>query len=66
MCAECGHFDVSVKILLYLDPASLLQAELVCRNWYNVIQTGRVWKRLVEHKIHTDQAWENVAKKRNW
>ncbi|XP_065175763.1 F-box and WD repeat domain-containing 11-B-like [Sycon ciliatum] len=61
-----GHFDLAVKILMYLDPASVCKAELVCRNWYNVIQSGRIWKRLIEHRVRTDKAWENVAKKRKW
>ena len=69
-CLSCfaarGHFHLAEKILSYLDPWSLCQAERVCGNWFKVIAEGRLWKRLVEHNVRTDPAWSNVSRKRKW
>ncbi|XP_065828313.1 beta-TrCP-like [Oscarella lobularis] len=61
-----GLEHIAEHILSYLDAYSLCQAELVCREWYRVIQDGYLWKKLIEQKVRTDGVWKGLADRRGW
>ena len=63
---EKGLEHIAEHILSYLDAYSLCQAELVCREWYRVIQDGYLWKKLIEQKVRTDGVWKGLADRRGW
>lgn len=39
--------QITAKILIYLDPVSLVNASLVCKDWHNLVESSwTCWKRL--------------------
>ena len=52
--------DVLLVIFDQLDDQDLLRCESVCRQWRNVLQSGRVWKRLFRRQIVSSQQWRRV------
>lgn len=63
---EKGLDHVAEKILTYLDADSLRSAEIVCKEWYRVISSGMLWKKLIEHMVRTDDLWRGLAERRQW
>ena len=62
-----GFHLVIYNILPYLDDArSLCRAEQVCRDWYQVICEGLLWKKLIERKVKTDSLWRGLSERRGW
>jgi F-box and WD-40 domain protein 1/11 len=61
-----GLDHVAELILSYLDAYSLCQAELVCKDWYRVIQDGFLWRKLIEQKVKTDSLWKGLSERRGW
>nr|CAB3226472.1 betaTrCP beta-transducin repeat-containing homolog protein [Phallusia mammillata] len=61
-----GLSHIAENILTYLDAKSLGAAELVCREWYRVIQDGHLWKRLIERNVSTDSLWKGLAERMGW
>ncbi|XP_063963412.1 F-box/WD repeat-containing protein 11-like [Lytechinus pictus] len=61
-----GLDHVGEKILSYLDSKSLCAAEGVCKEWKRVISDGMLWKKLIEHKVRTDNLWRGLAERRGW
>ena len=62
-----GFHLVIYNILPYLDDArSLCRAEQVCRDWYQVICEGLLWKKLIERKVKTDCLWRGLSERRGW
>lgn len=57
---------VAEKILGYLDGKSLCNAELVCKQWHQVISERMLWKKLIEHNVKTDYLWRELSKRRGW
>lgn len=60
-----GLDHVAEKILSYLDAASLMNAEQVCREWRRVIAYGMLWKKLIERMVCTDSMWRGLAERRD-
>jgi F-box-like len=52
--------DVLLVIFDQLDDQDLLQCEVVCRQWRNVLLSGSVWKRLFRRQIVSSQLWRQV------
>ena len=52
--------DVLLVIFDHLDDQDLLRCELVCRQWRNVLQSGRVWKILFRRQLVSSQLWRSV------
>merc|ERR1739838_1252862 len=63
---ERGLPHIAETILSYLDSRSLCRAELVCREWYRVIQQGHIWQRLIERNVKTDSLWRGLSERRGW
>ncbi|XP_038046037.1 F-box/WD repeat-containing protein 11-like [Patiria miniata] len=61
-----GLDHIGDKILSYLDAKSLCAAELVCKEWKRVISDGMLWKKLIEHKVRTDELWRGLSDRRGW
>ena len=61
-----GLHHVAYRILSQLDAQSLCRAELVCSDWYQVIDQGMLWKKLIEKKVQTDPVWRGLAERRGW
>ncbi|CAK8689678.1 beta-TrCP-like [Clavelina lepadiformis] len=61
-----GLSHIAENILTYLDAKSLGAAELVCREWYRVVQEGHLWKRLIERMVMTDSLWKGLAERMDW
>ena len=41
-------------------------AELVCKEWYRVINVGMLWRKLIERKVRTDSMWKGLSERRGW
>jgi len=52
--------------LSYVDAASLIAAELVCKEWHRVIADGSLWRKLIEHRVLTDSLWKGLAERKGW
>ena len=52
--------DVLLMIFYQLVDQDLLRCELVCRQWRNVLQSGRVWKILFRRQIVSSKQWRRV------
>ena len=52
--------DVLLVIFDQLDDQDLLRCEVVCRQWRNVLLSGRPWKTLFHRQIVSPQQWRNV------
>ena len=61
-----GLHHIAYKILSYLDAKSLCRAELVCNEWYRVIEDGLLWKKLIERKVAVDTVWKGLSERRGW
>merc|ERR1719427_1918373 len=61
-----GLQHISEKILSYVNASSLCNCELVCREWYRVVQSGHLWRRLIERHVRTDSLWKGLATRRGW
>uniref|UniRef100_H2ZJ99 F-box domain-containing protein n=1 Tax=Ciona savignyi TaxID=51511 RepID=H2ZJ99_CIOSA len=61
-----GLSHVAENILTYLDAKSLGAAELVCREWYRVVQDGHLWKRLIERMVSTHSMWKGLSERMGW
>nr|NP_001027626.1 beta-transducin repeat-containing homologue protein [Ciona intestinalis]BAC57516.1 beta-transducin repeat-containing homologue protein [Ciona intestinalis] len=61
-----GLSHVAENILTYLDAKSLGAAELVCREWYRVVQDGHLWKRLIERMVSTHSLWKGLSERMGW
>lgn len=61
-----GLDHVAESILSYLDAKSLCAAELVCKEWYQVISEGMLWKKLIERRVRTDSLWRGLMERRGW
>ena len=61
-----GLDHIAENILSYLDAKSLCAAELVCKEWYRVIQDGMLWKKLIERMVFTDPLWRGLSERRGW
>ena len=61
-----GLSHIAENILAYLDAKSLKSAELVCREWYRVVQDGHLWKRLIERMVITDTLWKGLSERMGW
>jgi len=61
-----GLDHVAEKILGYLDGKSLCNAELVCKQWHQVISERMLWKKLIEHNVKNDYLWRELSKRRGW
>lgn len=57
---------VNRKIFFYLDIESVKSAELVCKDWFHVIENGMLWKGFIERKVQTDSLWQKLAERRKW
>ena len=68
MCFPTGKglHHIAYKILSYLDAKSLCRAELVCNEWFRVIEDGLLWKKLIEMKVSTDTVWQGLSERRGW
>jgi len=66
-CVTAKGLDhVAEHILSYVDAASLMAAELVCKEWYRVVADGNLWRKLIEHKVQTDSLWKGLAERKGW
>ena len=54
------------NILSYLDSKSMCAAELVCKEWYRVINDGMLWRKLIERKVRTDSMWKGLSERKGW
>lgn len=63
---EKGLDHIAECILSYLDAQSLCSAELVCKQWYQVISDGMLWKKLIEWRVQTDTLWKGLSDRRGW
>lgn len=61
-----GLDHIAEQILSYVDAASLIAAELVCKEWHRVIADGSLWRKLIEHKVLTDLLWKGLAERKGW
>ena len=61
-----GLDHIAEQILSYVDAASLMAAELVCKEWRRVIADGSLWRKLIEHKVLTDTLWKGLAERKGW
>ena len=52
--------DVLLVIFDNLDDQDLLRCEVVCRQWRNVLLSGRPWKTLFRRQIVSSQLWRRV------
>ena len=52
--------DVLLVIFDNLDVQDLLRCEVVCRQWRNVLLSGRPWKTLFRRQIVSSQLWRRV------
>ena len=52
--------DVLLVIFDELDEEGLLRCETVCRQWRNVLLSGRPWKILFRRQIVSSQLWRSV------
>jgi WD40 repeat protein len=52
--------DVLLVIFDQLDDEALLRCETVCRQWRNVLLSGRPWKRLFHRQMVSSQLWRRV------
>jgi F-box-like len=52
--------DVLLVIFDELDEEDLLRCESVCRQWRNVLLSGRPWKTLFRRQIVSSQLWRRV------
>lgn len=57
---------IAKTILSYLDAESLVHAELVCKEWQQMISGERSWKTFIERKVRTDSTWRKWSLRRNW
>ena len=64
--AAKGLHHIAFQILSYLDSRSLCRAEQVCSDWYQVIDDGLLWKKLIERKVATDTVWKGLSERRGW
>uniref|UniRef100_A0A8C5LAK9 F-box/WD repeat-containing protein 11-like n=1 Tax=Jaculus jaculus TaxID=51337 RepID=A0A8C5LAK9_JACJA len=63
---EQGLDHIAENILSYLDARSLCAAELVCKEWQQVISQGVLWKKLIERMVSTDPLWKGLSERRGW
>ena len=54
------------NILSYLDAKSMCAAELVCKEWYRVINDGMLWRKLIDRKVRTDSMWKGLSERKGW
>ena len=61
-----GELDLPSKIFFVLSIQDLLQIELVCKQWRNVVIERGIWKRKLEQKfIHID-IWKIFLTQHGW
>ena len=61
-----GLIHIAENILGYLDAKSLCAAERVCKDWYEVIESCMLWRKLIMYKVNTDSLWKGLAERRAW
>ncbi|XP_064383751.1 beta-TrCP-like [Halichondria panicea] len=61
-----GLHHIAYKILSYLDAKSLCRAELVCTEWFRVVEDGLLWKKIIEMKVATDTVYKGLSERRGW
>ena len=44
----------------------MCRAELVCREWFKVINNLLLWKKLIEIKVAMDIMWNVLSEQREW
>jgi F-box-like len=54
------HEDVLLVIFDQLDDQDLLRCETVCRQWRNILLSGRPWRTLFHRKIVSSEKWRKV------
>jgi len=64
--SSMGLQHISESILSYLDAKSLCSSELVCRDWYRVVSSGKMWRKLIERIVKNDSLWKGLASRREW
>ena len=64
--SSMGLQHISERILSYLDAKSLSNSELVCRGWYRVVSSGKMWRKLIERNVKNDSLWKGLSNRREW
>jgi F-box-like len=54
--------DVLLMIFDQLDEEDLLRCETVCRQWRNVLLSGKTWRKLFRRQIASSPQWRNVVR----
>lgn len=55
---------IAQDIFSHLDLISLMNCELVCKNWYSAIKKGKLWKRLYCQECHKSSLLPTLFQRR--
>ena len=58
--------DIPANIFIHLSIQDLLQAELVCKRWRNLIIEQRIWKKKLEKNFKTLDVWKIQLTHHEW
>ena len=62
----CGEPDLPAKFFLFLSIQDMLQTELVCKQWRNVVIECGIWKRKLQHKFIFSDIWRIFLTQHEW